>query len=173
MRKNIHLEKDLLPILRCPVCKSKIVTVGDSQVQCTNHECAGVFPVINGVPVLINESTSVFRIQDFVLKKYTYALGEVRAHRLEKFLPTISQNLKSKANYARFVEQLLAQTPNPKVLIVGGGIVGEALEEALNHPDITFIESDVAFGPRTAVICDAYDIPFDYMVFDGVIAGSG
>ena len=102
-------------ILRYPVCKSKIVTVGDSQVQ----------------------------------------------------------YLKSKANYARFVEQLLAQTPNPKVLIVGGGIVGEALEEALNHPDITFIESDVAFGPRTAVICDAYDIPFDYMVFDGVIAGSG
>ncbi len=170
MKKNIQLKKDLLPILRCPICKSKVAMVGEDYIKCSNYECTASFPVINDVPVLINEPESIFRIQDFTLKKDTYVLGELRAHWLGKFLPTLSQNLKSKANYARFVEHLLAQTSNPKVLIIGGGIVGIGLNNALDHPDITFIESDVAFGPRTTLICDAHDIPFEDMVFDGVIA---
>jgi ubiquinone/menaquinone biosynthesis C-methylase UbiE len=32
------------------------------------------------------------------------------------------------------------------------------------------VETDVAFGPRTGIICDAHDLPFADETFDGVIA---
>jgi SAM-dependent methyltransferase len=47
--------------------------------------------------------------------------------------------------------------------------VGKGMEAILSIPSIEIIESDVSFGPRTALICDAHDIPFDDNSFDGVI----
>ena len=38
-----------------------------------------------------------------------------------------------------------------------------------NHTAIEFVESDVSFGPRTTLICDAHDIPFEDRFPDGVI----
>ena len=43
------------------------------------------------------------------------------------------------------------------------------LEVVTAHPSIELIESDVAFGPRTILVCDAHSIPFEDNSFDGVI----
>ena len=52
--------------LRCPVCHAPLTDRGDERLACTNAECGTVFPVVSGVPVLINEANSVFSIEDFV-----------------------------------------------------------------------------------------------------------
>jgi SAM-dependent methyltransferase len=44
------------------------------------------------------------------------------------------------------------------------------MESLANNPAISLVESDVSFGPRTSLICDAHDIPFEDRSFDGVIA---
>jgi SAM-dependent methyltransferase len=73
-------------------------------------------------------------------------------------------------NFAQLARLLLADSDEPRVLVVGGRVLGQGIEHLLGQPDIELVETDVAFGPRTGLICDAHDIPFEDGTFDGVIA---
>jgi SAM-dependent methyltransferase len=67
------------------------------------------------------------------------------------------------------VKLLLAQSNSPKVLVLGGSILGKGMEVVVKYPEIVLVESDVSFGSRTGVILDAHSIPFKDDSFDGVI----
>jgi SAM-dependent methyltransferase len=56
------------------------------------------------------------------------------------------------------------------VLVIGGSITGVGMEDLVNEKEIELVETDVSFGPRTMLICDAHDIPFKGETFDGAIA---
>lgn len=84
---------------------------------------------------------------------------------LGRFLPKISANLKAAENYRRFTSLL----PGPRVLIVGGRILGEGSEELVS-PGLQTVETDIALGPRTQIVCDAHSLPFADASFDGVVA---
>lgn len=58
--KQMSISLELLEILRCPKCKSKVELKPDgSGLKCTNHECALVYPVRDDIPVmLIDEATT-------------------------------------------------------------------------------------------------------------------
>ena len=53
------ISPELLEILRCPKCKSKVVLKDDeSGLKCDNQECGLVYPVRDEIPVmLIDEAT--------------------------------------------------------------------------------------------------------------------
>ena len=85
------------------------------------------------------------------------------------FLPSISRNIKARQNYPLFRDLLVRREAPLRVLVLGGGIVGAGMEPLLSDDRIEFVESDIAFGPRTALICDAHDIPFAPQSFDGVV----
>ena len=52
-----ELTKELLEILACPKCKSPVVQDKES-LRCTSKECALVYPIRNGIPImLIDEAT--------------------------------------------------------------------------------------------------------------------
>ena len=40
-------------MLRCPLCLSRIERVGE-EMRCVSDDCQGHFPIVNGVPVLLN-----------------------------------------------------------------------------------------------------------------------
>ena len=84
-------------------------------------------------------------------------------------LPSLGRNIGAKQAYAKFAEMLLAISAKPQVLVVGGATVGAGLGTILNHESIEFIESDVYLSRRTALVCDAHQIPFEQETFDGVI----
>jgi SAM-dependent methyltransferase len=88
---------------------------------------------------------------------------------ISRLMPDISQNIKAGANYKLYAQQLFRQSDHPKVLIIGGSVIGVGLQEILANSAITFIETDIAFGPRTRIVCDAHYIPFEDQSFDGVI----
>lgn len=169
MNCHIKLREDILQRLCCPVCRSKLETV-DDHFLCVSAQCGTTFPIIDGIPVLINESNSLFSISDCEQQSDAYYTKHSKLKQLAKrFLPTISRNIKARANLSQFAELLLKESANPKVLILGGGVVGQGLREILSLQSIQFVESDISFGPRTALICDAHDIPFNDETFDGVI----
>jgi SAM-dependent methyltransferase len=121
--------------------------------------------------VLINEQSSVFSIADFVERKSTFFRAESWLTRFAKrALPELGMNISSKRNYLRLGDLLLEGCSEPKVLVVGGGILGHGMEPLTSKASIKLIESDVALTPRTTVICDAHDLPFADQSFDGVIA---
>jgi SAM-dependent methyltransferase len=154
-------------LLRCPHCLSEL-RFADNAHRCGS--CGGVYPLTpGGVPVLIDESKSVFDIADFLREKETFfrkrgfLFTAIRA-----MLPEISRNYHTAENYARLRDELLRRG-NARVLIVGGSILGKDME-ALLTPGIELVETDIALGPRTQLIVDAHSIPFADGSFDAVIA---
>lgn len=171
MNNLIRLNPKIYGRLRCPNCKSKLSST-DTKLLCSNTSCTSEFPIIDGIPILINEMNSVFKIADFTEKRPTYFGVKNRSiyKTLEQIIPSINLNIKGKINYPRMTRLLLSDTSNPIVLVVGGSILGEGMESLAESSEIDLVECDVSFGPRTRLICDAHDIPFDNAIFDGVIA---
>jgi SAM-dependent methyltransferase len=129
------------------------------------------FPIVDGKPVLINDQNSIFKQADFVSQRNT-AFNPSRGGfltRVDRWLPSLSRNIRSKENYRTFAKLLLKNSPNPVVLVVGGGILGRGMESLTSEPGIHLVETDVSFGPRTQLICDAHDLPFPDNSFDGVV----
>jgi SAM-dependent methyltransferase len=154
-------------LLRCPVCRSEL-RPEDTELRCTDETCATLFPVVDGIPVLINEARSLFAIADYRNHRPTTMRPPSRLARLAAaLLPDISHNLRARANYARFAGLL---GPGPRrVLVVGGGSEGRGMRPLLEAPALELTETDVTFGRRTQLICDAHDLPFADGSFDGVV----
>lgn len=146
------LSADLLALVRCPRCRGQL-----DQLTCLT--CRTTYPSVNDVPILLDESRSMFRAED--VKDGLTGSGSG----LGRFLPRISANLKAAANYRK----LAAALPGPRVLVIGGRILGEGAE-ALLESKLDLIETDIALGPRTQIVCDAHALPFADASFDGVVA---
>ncbi len=53
------ISPELLEILRCPKCKSKVELKSDeSGLKCVNHECALVYPIRDEIPVMLVEEAT-------------------------------------------------------------------------------------------------------------------
>jgi SAM-dependent methyltransferase len=76
----------------------------------------------------------------------------------------------STANFKRFVELVRSSNTSPRVLVIGGGILGTGMDALAQASDIELVETDVSLGPRTEFVCDAHDLPFMDGSFDGVVA---
>ena len=54
------ISSELLEILVCPKCKSKVELKADSTgLKCTNVECALVYPIREDIPVMLIEEAKV------------------------------------------------------------------------------------------------------------------
>lgn len=54
------ISPELLEILRCPKCKSRVELKDDaSGLKCVNPECALVYPVRDEIPVMLIEEATV------------------------------------------------------------------------------------------------------------------
>jgi SAM-dependent methyltransferase/uncharacterized protein YbaR (Trm112 family) len=161
----------ILESLRCPSCSGTLDRFDDS-FRCRNNECRTSHPVVNGIPVLIDEKASVFSIDDILQDRKTFfptpSTGRLRS-RLSKLIPTLSLNVRAEKNYESFAETLFAKCNAPRVLVLGGSTPGEGIRVLLTHAAIELVETDVVLGPRTMLICDAHNIPFADGTFDGVV----
>ena len=168
------LRPEIRQRLRCPVCNAR-VQLADEACSCTQAECARRFPVVDGVPILLDEARSIFSIEDFVHRRDTTFRShgstlEDIVHGVLDRLPTLTCSVGARRNYALLADALLQLNPAPQVLVVGGSILGDGMKEFVGNPAIQVIGTDVSLGPLTALVCDAHEIPFDDNSFDGVIA---
>jgi SAM-dependent methyltransferase len=156
--------------LRCPRCLSALEQRG-TVLTCEGKTCRTAFPVVDGVPVLIDEDRSVFRISDFTQRKGTYFPHESRFRKVvKKLVPDIGVNLSAEKNYGELKARLLSPAHGRRVvLILGGGIEGVGLQ-VLSHPDLELLHTDVALTPQVDSICDAHAIPLSNASVDAVVA---
>jgi SAM-dependent methyltransferase len=159
MGLETRLSDAVRQILRCPVCGSALES-GADELRCT--QCATRFPVTGGIPILIDDSASLFSAGDFLDgRPTTWQPTSQLRQRVSRVLPSLSRNLKAEENYALLAELLLRGRGDerPKVLVVGGSRVGQGMADFVANPELDLIETDVSFGPRTALVCDAHDLP--------------
>jgi SAM-dependent methyltransferase len=127
--------------------------------------------VADGVPVLINESESIFRYSDFTERRFTTSKVQPRLVKLlDRWLPSNCRNLVAATNYPKLVEVLKARTRSPLVLVLGAGTDAVGFSSLRSAREIELVETDVAARPSVALIVDAHSIPFEDASFDGVIA---
>jgi uncharacterized protein YbaR (Trm112 family) len=157
-------------ILCCPVCKQVFDRVDEDRFVCQKPDCQREFPIVDGRPFLINEDASIFYIDDFLkCQQTTFRRGGKLKVLVNRLLPSASINLKARKNYKKLEQLLLHDSKSPKVLIIGGGELGQGLDTIIENENIGFIQSDVALEPRTELICDCHDLPFPEEYFDAVI----
>lgn len=165
----VKLTKDSQQMLRCPSCQADL-KFSEGCLACISTQCAKRFPTVKGVPVIIDDASSVFSIDDFVDEEGSTLKPKSKLERmLVNLVPSIILNLKGKTNFEKLKNLLLQQNANPRVLIIGASVVGAGIEILFEEPSIDFVESDVAFGPRVSIIFDGHDIPFKEDSFDAVI----
>lgn len=160
-------------ILRCPATGQPLRAAGHGFLA--SADGAFTYPVLAGVPVLIDERRSTFRIGDYVSQPgFAPTASETgrMAQLLDRWLPSLTANIGSRENFQRLAE-LLSAGPGyrrqPLVLIVGAGDGGAGSRALLDDPRIDCVETDVALGPRIQVVCDAHDLPFATGTFDAVV----
>ncbi len=49
------LNEDLLAILACPACKTKVALVADKWLVCPNPECRRKYPIKDDIPIMLTE----------------------------------------------------------------------------------------------------------------------
>lgn len=158
--------------LRCPREKASLRRVGDA-LHCS--ACGSLYPVVDGVPVLIDETNSVFDVADYVSGQFYNAVNEIHqkleaAHGPKRLYwrmitPLQWAHLPNRhLDAAKAVARMAQQIPAPEVLVVGAGL------RRCDLPNITY--TDVALHPDLACVCDAHDLPFADTSFDGVVASA-
>jgi len=160
------LADDTARLLRCPACRGPLQQE-KCQYRCADLGCAKVFPIVDGVPILVDETNTLFSLQDILNARHEgpSSWGQIR----RRWVPSVAANWQAATRYRRFADLLLQRADHPRVLVVGGRIMGQGMEELAVRPQIELVESDVVFGPRTALLCDAHQLPFADGAFDGVI----
>lgn len=158
----MDLRSEIIEVLACPACKTKL-----DKFEC--RSCDITFPLVEQIPVLINEADSLFKIADFTERtETTYKAPTKWKTTLKALVPSISININAAENLGEFFANLAAENTGPRVLVIGGAVSGKGFSSIPKQ--VTLVETDVAFGPRTSLICDAHDLPFLRGSFDGVIA---
>ena len=152
--------------LVCPIDRGPLEKHGDD-LRCTR--CGHEFPIVNGIPVLINEANSVFRIADYTTDQaYQGASGYSgaadRTGGLRRVYRAFSRSLSeapvpgSPFDPLKIIREHI---PGAKILVIGSG-------ERQREGDVTY--TDVAFAPNIACICDGHDLPFEAGAFVAVLA---
>lgn len=133
--------------------------------------CNKEYPSVNGIPILINDNNSVFKISDY-LKQGAYdgasgyggsldnTTGIRRLYR--KAVHALGESSpKKRFDSKECLKIITSELPNAEVLVIGSGDTSINVEATY---------TDVAFGENVQCIADAHDLPFVDKNFDVCIA---
>lgn len=163
--------KILTDKLICPICHHKLDYTDEKFLSCLNRDCKIIFPIVNGIPILINENQSLFEISDFIeYQKTTLNIKKRSAlsSKLKRIIPSISRTPQAdRLGYKKLCRML--SEGEKHVLVIGGSIKGVGIDSLYEMKNVNIIESDVSHGPCTKIIFDCHNIPYEDSVFDAVV----
>ena len=123
---------------------------------CESSACGVRYPIRDGVPVLFRPDNPVFSAD--AVSSYQQ-LSRARS-RLGRFAPRLTGNFPARRNFARLADLLCEMAERPRLLVIGGQVLGRGMSHLAENPHLVIVESDVASGPRPHLLSDAHDIPF-------------
>lgn len=150
----------------CPIHKAAL----DDRLMCP--VCKKVYPLVNGIPILLNDTASVFRISDYLAhEEYggtnSYAGHLDRRRGLRQMYRRVVFRLSEMDPPRRdfgvndAVDYILLALPDARILVIGAG-------DSEVKGNVTY--TDVAFGKNVHCIADAHDLPFVDESFDACVA---
>ena len=167
-------------MLRCPQCGSTLrLTAADNRVYCNNENgrctVGQGFPVVGDQPALVVFERSVLSETSLLEGDGGSPLrrrrpGGLARRTLRKIYRALhGANRVAGPNCERFLGELAKITPQPVVLNVGGGSVGDGTQSLHgNTGNVRVVCFDIYASPETDFIADAHDIPLADASVDGV-----
>jgi len=167
----------LLPIaafcndLRSPCCEAALA---ENLTRC--ELCGGEFPGVKGVPVLIDFDQSAMDRGETVgsAGASQIARSELRQGVASGLLAKAAEffggrNQVAAGNIAKFLQLVRARNPRSRVLVIGGGAVGEGLQSLYGAEDVGIIAFDVYRSGLVQMVADGHQIPLRSGSVDGVV----
>jgi uncharacterized protein YbaR (Trm112 family)/SAM-dependent methyltransferase len=163
------MDKELFSTLVCPVTKAPLEYDEDAQ-ELICKKAGLAYPIVNNVPILINEENSAFRIDDFVnLNETTIQTKSSLINLANKFIPSLNLNVTASENIKNFRMEVYSLSDTPKILVVGCRAEGQGMQHLYNDNGLKIVNTDVALGNNTEIVADGHDIPFAENTFHGVV----
>ena len=166
----------------CPLCKKKLVEekFKGSYLSCKQKQCKFFkykFPINNHIPNLIpfGENFCIFKKEKKTKNYSNYGsklrILDIYKRRSRSILSNIFKGENSNSIYNfEFLEKSL--NPQSKVLIIGGGNIGNGMNSFLKKCykyAIEYHSIDVYFSPNITAVADAHYLPFLDNYFNIVI----
>jgi SAM-dependent methyltransferase/uncharacterized protein YbaR (Trm112 family) len=155
----------------CPCCHGKQLQSSTAGLHCS--ACGQHFSITQDVPVLINDTNSVFEASDYIFKGSYVGASYGSDEDLTKgfrgmYRRTVARISEpgvatSEMNADKAIDAVCSFVSNPRILVIGAGVKRYGQRARI-------VYSDVAFSKGIHVIADAHDLPFSDQVFDLVIA---
>jgi len=166
--------KGIASSLTCPRCRDALVCDEDL-LSCSNPSCLFAlprhFPVVGSHPILVDFDNSILS-EDEVLASGAASLvarrnaGRFKSLLLRFLFPTSAITVK---NIDRFIALAKEVTPNPTVLVVGGGTIGSGNHALYEDPAVRIAAFDVYASPLTQFVADGHSIPLSDQCVDAVL----
>lgn len=92
----------VLRALACPACRGALAAM-DARFQCEAPACGRSVPVIDGVPVLIDQTTPLFSLEEYWKgrARVTDTGQSGPASAFGRWMPRLSENVTAEANVER------------------------------------------------------------------------
>jgi SAM-dependent methyltransferase len=163
----VHVQ-DCISALRCPRTNAVLIqTSADVLTSPAGHE----YRLVNGKPVLIDFSDSVLIEEQVVhsragsqIERTSY--GGLRGRVKRMLSPEKKETVE---NVLRLIADLKAMGRPAKVLIVGGGSVGQGMDALYDNQNIAIYSFDIYDTPFVQFIADGHHIPLPNDFFDAVV----
>jgi SAM-dependent methyltransferase len=163
--------------LVCPRC-SNPVTLERESARCTGTECPyskEPFPLVRGVPALVDFDHSVLSVEQLARTSGSSPIprgvpGSPLRRQLGGLLhPPNCQAARSLHRMLELFRRRSDPSRRPVVLVVGGGTVGDGLDELYSASDVDVLAFDIYWSPLVEFIADAHRIPLAGESVDGVV----
>lgn len=161
-------QKDVIELLRCPKSGASLKQIGS---KLRAESCGEIveYEIIKNCPVLIHFEESI--IEKCSIETLSSPLKR-RSYRgflswLKRFVSppksTTSTNIK------QIIGMLFESKESARVLIIGGGTIGQNMAPFYSDPRVELLSFDVYSSPNVQFIADAHNIPLLDRGFDAVI----
>lgn len=162
---------EIRDILVCPRCKGELSGEIEN-LRCASQRCGlhpEGFPDLGLQPALIDFDASVIDRTGLV-----ETLGSSYTNRKPRLLSQILRQMANGRNRVaeKYVEQMLNElrsvAPAPRLLIIGGGGVGDGAAALYEDDRVRVIGTDIYQSTHTTVVADGHQLPFKDESVDGV-----
>jgi len=155
----IRLEK-LSDRIISPCCKAPLLT--DERSECPS--CGMTFPSVRGIPVLVDFRSSILNEDVVVGTQASSTIPRRRRGRLASYFQL--HNPVAEKNVRILLSNL---PPNPLILIVGGGSIGQGMANLYEGQTSRVVAFDIYVTSNIQLVADGHSIPFERETFDAVV----